>query len=336
MQLGFVGLGKMGGNMVHRIHRDSDHQVVAFDFDEEAVSTAEGHGATAASSLEDLVSKLDAPRTVWLMVPAGEPTQKTVDELAELLEEGDTVVDGGNTNWHDDVRRASALDERGIHYIDVGTSGGVWGLERGYCLMIGGDAAAVEAHEPLWAALCPGTGSAAPTHSREGRDPRPTEGRVHCGPSGAGHYAKMVHNGVEYGMMQAMAEGLDLLRGGPFPDLDLADITEAWRRGSVVSSWLLDLTAQALALDPQLSDYSGVVSDSGEGRWTVDTAVEHAVPVLVLAAALFARFRSRQEASFADKALSAMRKGFGGHLEPLPSPQAPGAASGDLASPRGG
>jgi hypothetical protein len=182
--------------------------------------------------------------------------------------------------------------------------------------MIGGSAAAVEAHEPLWAALCPGTGSAAPTHSRENRDPRPTEGRVHCGPSGAGHYAKMVHNGIEYGMMQAMAEGLDLLRGGPFPGLDLADITEAWRRGSVVSSWLLDLTAQALALDPQLSDYSGVVSDSGEGRWTVDTAVEHAVPVPVLAAALFARFRSRQEASFADKALSAMRKGFGGHLEP--------------------
>jgi 6-phosphogluconate dehydrogenase len=335
-----VGLGRMGANLLRRAMR-AGIAGVGFDRDPATVAALAAEGATPAASLAELVARLAAPRTVWVMLPAGAATEACLSELHALLAPGDTIIEGGNSFWKDSARRASEAARLDLRYLDVGTSGGVWGLERGYCLMIGGSAAAVEAHEPLWAALCPGTGSAAPTHSRENRDPRPTEGRVHCGPSGAGHYAKMVHNGVEYGMMQAMAEGLDLLRGGPFPGLDLADITEAWRRGSVVSSWLLDLTAQALALDPQLSDYSGVVSDSGEGRWTVDTAVEHAVPVPVLAAALFARFRSRQEASFADKALSAMRKGFGGHLEPaapdvVSGPQTPGVASSGLASPRGG
>jgi len=291
------------------------HQGVAFDRDPAAVAALVAEGATGASSLAELVRLLEAPRTIWVMLPAGEITEATLRDLHGLLSPGDTIIEGGNSNWKDSARRGAEAGALGLHYLDIGTSGGVWGLERGYCLMIGGDAEVVVRIDPLLAALVPGAGTALPTEGREARDGRPVQGYVHCGPNGAGHYVKMVHNGIEYGMMQAMAEGLDLMRSAPF-ELDLPDITEAWRRGSVVSSWLLDLTAQALAYDPDLAEYSGHVSDSGEGRWTVDAAVEQAVPVPVLAAALFARFRSRQEASFADKALSAMRKGFGGHLEP--------------------
>jgi 6-phosphogluconate dehydrogenase len=305
MQLGFVGLGKMGGNMVHRIHRDSDHQVVAFDLNEEHVREAEGNGATSASSLEDLVSKLDAPRLVWIMVPAGDPTQKTVDALADLLEEGDTIVDGGNTRWHDDVARAGALIERGIRYIDVGTSGGVWGLDVGYCMMVGGHPESVAQLAPILDTLAP------------------PDGWRHFGDAGAGHFVKMIHNGIEYGIMQAYAEGFDVLRGAAGAgvaadlryDLDLPEIAELWRRGSVVSSWLLDLTAAALAGDPRLEGFTGAVDDSGEGRWTVQAAVEEAVPAPVLSASLFARFRSRQAATFGEKLLSAMRRQFGGHRE---------------------
>ncbi|UPY37142.1 phosphogluconate dehydrogenase (NAD(+)-dependent, decarboxylating) [Sediminicoccus sp. KRV36] len=319
MQLGMVGLGRMGGNILRRVMR-AGHEGLAFDRDDAAVATLVAEGATGASSLAELVSLLHAPRIIWVMLPAGEITEACLRELHALLSPGDVIIEGGNSFWKDSARRGAEAKALGLHYLDIGTSGGVWGLKRGYCLMIGGAAEVVARLDPLLAALVPGEGSALPTEGREARDPRPAKGYVHCGPNGAGHYAKMVHNGIEYGMMQAMAEGLDLMRAAPFP-LDLPDITEAWRRGSVVSSWLLDLTAQALAFDPDLAEYSGHVSDSGEGRWTVDTAVEQAVPVPVLAAALFARFRSRQEASFADKALSAMRKGFGGHLEPRP--QAP-------------
>ena len=314
MQLGMVGLGRMGANILRRVMQ-AGHQGLAFDRDAATVAALVAEGAAGAASLADLIARLAAPRIVWVMLPAGEITETALRELHDLLSPGDVIIEGGNSFWKDSARRGAEAAERGLHYLDIGTSGGVWGLKRGYCLMIGGDAAVVARLDPILAALVPGAGTALPTEGREARDARPTQGYVHCGPNGAGHYAKMVHNGIEYGMMQAMAEGLDLMRSAPFA-LDLPDITEAWRRGSVVSSWLLDLTAQALAFDPDLAEYSGHVSDSGEGRWTVDTAVEQAVPVPVLAAALFARFRSRQEASFADKALSAMRKGFGGHLEP--------------------
>lgn len=314
MQLGMVGLGRMGGNILRRVML-AGLSGVAFDRDDAAVASLVAEGATGASSLAECVALLAAPRTIWVMLPAGEITEATLHALHTLLSPGDTIIEGGNSHWKDSRRRGAEAAALGLHYLDIGTSGGVWGLKRGYCLMIGGDAGVVARLDPLLAALVPGSGDALPTEGRDARDPRPPQGYVHCGPNGAGHYAKMVHNGIEYGMMQAMAEGLDLMRSAPF-ELDLPDVTEAWRRGSVVSSWLLDLTAQALAYDPELTEYSGRVSDSGEGRWTVDAAVEQAVPVPVLAAALFARFRSRQEASFADKALSAMRKGFGGHLEP--------------------
>lgn len=314
MKLGMVGLGRMGGNILRRVMQ-AGHAGIAFDRDAAAVAALVAEGAAGAGSLAECVALLDAPRTIWVMLPAGETTEAALRELHHLLSPGDTIIEGGNSFWKDSARRGAEATARGLHYLDIGTSGGVWGLKRGYCLMIGGEAEVVMRLDPLLAALVPGEGTALPTEGRDTRDVRPSQGYVHCGPNGAGHYAKMVHNGIEYGMMQAMAEGLDLMRAAPFA-LDLADITEAWRRGSVVSSWLLDLTAQALAYDPDLAEYSGHVSDSGEGRWTVDTAVEQAVPVPVLAAALFARFRSRQEASFADKALSAMRKGFGGHLEP--------------------
>jgi 6-phosphogluconate dehydrogenase len=329
MQLGMVGLGRMGGNLLRRTMR-AGIAGVAFDRDAAAVAALASEGATPAASLAELVAKLDAPRTVWLMLPAGEITEAALRELHALLAPGDTLIEGGNSMWKDSARRAAEASALGLHYLDVGTSGGVWGLARGYCLMIGGEAAVVERLDPLWRALAPGEDAAPPTPGRQG-DPRPARGYVHCGVSGAGHFAKMVHNGIEYGMMQAMAEGLDLLRRAPAPlDFALEDVTEAWRRGSVVASWLLDLTAQALAQDPELSGYSGHVGDSGEGRWTVDTAVENGVPIPVLAASLFARFRSRGEENFADKALSAMRKGFGGHLESRP--HAPGAASGGLAA----
>ena len=332
MQLGMIGLGRMGGNIVRRLMR-AGHACVVYDRSEAAVAGLAGEGATGASGLEEFVARLETPRTAWVMLPAGAPTEETVMRLADLMEPGDTIIDGGNSFFKDDVRRAATLKQRGLHYMDVGTSGGVWGLERGYCMMIGGDGDAMERLDPIFAALAPGLGQVERTPGRDGEPSRAERGYIHAGPAGAGHFVKMIHNGIEYGMMQAFAEGFDILRGANAPslpegqrfDLDLADIAEVWRRGSVVSSWLLDLTATALATDPKLGSFSGYVDDSGEGRWTVNAAVEEAVPAHVLTAALFARFRSRQEASFADKMLSAMRKGFGGHQEP---PKPTGGVSG--------
>ena len=323
MQIGMIGLGRMGANIVRRLMRHG-HSAVVFDLAPAAVQELAGEGATAASDLADLVGKLEAPRTAWIMLPAGAPTEGAVAELAALMSPGDTVIDGGNTFYKDDIRRAAELHARGLHYVDVGTSGGVWGLERGYCMMIGGERQTVERLDPIFAAMAPGLGSIARTPGREGCDPRAERGYIHAGPSGAGHFLKMIHNGIEYGLMQAYAEGFDILRhanSGELPpeqrfDFHLPDVAEVWRRGSVVSSWLLDLTATALAGDPALDSFAGHVADSGEGRWTVNAAVEEAVPAPVLTAALYARFRSRREQSFADKLLSAMRKGFGGHQEP--------------------
>ncbi|HEX8168620.1 MAG TPA: decarboxylating 6-phosphogluconate dehydrogenase [Beijerinckiaceae bacterium] len=323
MQLGVVGLGRMGGNIVRRLMR-AGHACVVHDRDPAPGRALAAEGARAVDDLAALVAALDAPRAVWVMLPAGAATEGAVERLAGLLEPGDAVIDGGNSFWKDDVRRAAALRERGLDYLDVGTSGGVWGLERGYCLMIGGEAAAVRRLDTIFSALAPGLGDIPRTGGREGRDPRVERGYLHAGPSGAGHFVKMIHNGIEYGMMQAMAEGFDILRNAGGPGLppenrfafDLADVAEVWRRGSVVTSWLLDLTAQALAGDGDLKNYSGHVEDSGEGRWTVMAAIEEAVPAEVLSAALYARFRSRQEHTFAEKVLSAMRKGFGGHVEP--------------------
>ncbi|MBY0299125.1 MAG: decarboxylating 6-phosphogluconate dehydrogenase [Methylobacterium sp.] len=323
MQLGMIGLGRMGGNIVRRLLR-AGHTAVVYDRSPEAVAALVEAGATGATGLEDLVAKLEAPRAVWVMLPAGAATEDTVNRLAPLLQPDDTIIDGGNSFYKDDIRRAAALRGQGLHYVDVGTSGGVWGLERGYCMMIGGDKAAVDRLDPIFATLAPGLGEVPRTPGREGRDPRAEQGYIHAGPSGAGHFVKMIHNGIEYGLMQAYAEGFDILRHAnseELPaaqrfDLDLGDIAEVWRRGSVVSSWLLDLTAAALARDEHLDGFSGFVADSGEGRWTLNAAIEEAVPANVLAAALYARFRSREHASFADKMLSAMRKGFGGHQEP--------------------
>jgi 6-phosphogluconate dehydrogenase len=323
MQLGMVGLGRMGGNIVRRIMRQG-HSGVVFDRNAKAVSELAGEGATAARSLDDLVTKLAKPRAVWVMLPAGEATEAAVMQLGASMDAGDILIDGGNSHYKDDVRRARGLAAKGVHYLDVGTSGGVWGLERGYCMMIGGDRAAFERLDPIFAALAPGEGNIPRTPGRDGHDPRAERGYLHCGPSGAGHFVKMIHNGIEYGLMQAYAEGFSILRGAaenPRPEderynLDLADVAEVWRRGSVISSWLLDLTAGAFASDPHLGSFKGYVEDSGEGRWTVMTAVEQAVPATVLSAALYSRFRSREEVSFADRVLSAMRKGFGGHVEP--------------------
>ena len=301
MQLGFVGLGKMGGNMVHRIHRDSDHTVVAFDFSEEAVAAAEEHGATGASSLEDLVSKLEAPRTVWIMVPAGDPTQSTVDELAGLLEHGDAIVDGGNSKWTDDLRRAEELSGKGIDYVDAGVSGGVWGLEVGYCMMVGGPKPAVDRVAPILDVL-------APPESEEWGP-----GWGHMGNTGAGHYVKMVHNGVEYGMMQAYAEGFALFAESDF-GLDNEQIAKLWMQGSVVRSWLCELAARAFEAEGNdLADLKGYVNDSGEGRWTVEDAVNKGVPAPAITAALFARFDSRQQGDYAARVLAALRNQFGGH-----------------------
>ncbi|WP_407520674.1 phosphogluconate dehydrogenase (NAD(+)-dependent, decarboxylating) [Methylobacterium oryzisoli] len=323
MQLGMIGLGRMGGNIVRRLLR-AGHTAVVYDRSPEAVAALVEAGATGAASLEDLVAKLDVPRAAWVMLPAGAATEDTVNRLAPLMQRDDTIIDGGNSFYKDDIRRAAALREHGLHYVDVGTSGGVWGLERGYCMMIGGDKTAVDRLDPIFATLAPGIGDVSRTPGRESRDPRAEQGYIHAGPSGAGHFVKMIHNGIEYGLMQAYAEGFDILRHAnseELPaaqrfDLDLGDIAEVWRRGSVVSSWLLDLTAAALARDEHLDAFSGFVADSGEGRWTLNAAIEEAVPANVLAAALYARFRSREHASFADKMLSAMRKGFGGHQEP--------------------
>jgi 6-phosphogluconate dehydrogenase len=323
MQIGVIGLGRMGANIARRLMRHG-HTCVVYDRDPEPGRRLAGEGAAAATSVAALVRTLSTPRVLWVMLPAGAVTEAAIAELTSLLSAGDTIIDGGNTFWKDDVRRARELKARGLDYLDVGTSGGVWGLARGYCLMIGGEAAVVERLDPLFAALSPGRGDIPATLGRKGRDPRPEQGYLHAGPSGAGHFVKMIHNGIEYGMMQAMAEGFDILRNAgsvELPaelrlDIDVADVAEVWRRGSVITSWLLDLTAAALADDPTLAGYSGHVEDSGEGRWTVQTAVEEAVPAEVLTAALYARFRSRRDHTFAEKVLSAMRKGFGGHLEP--------------------
>lgn len=323
MQLGVIGLGRMGANMVRRLMR-AGHECVVFDLSPENVKRLAGEGATGAKSLDDFVSKLSVPRAAWLMVPAGGPTEQTVMALAERMAPGDIIVDGGNSHFKDDVRRAKVLKQSGIHYVDVGTSGGIWGLEHGYCLMIGGEAEAVKRLEPIFQALAPGRGQIAPTPGRENISSTAEEGYIHCGPAGSGHFVKMVHNGIEYGLMQAYAEGFDILRNAnsqELPeeiryDLNLADIAEVWRRGSVVRSWLLDLSAMALAEDPALSSYTGFVQDSGEGRWTIMAAIEEAVPADVLSASLYARFRSRRQHTFAEKLLSAMRHKFGGHREP--------------------
>jgi 6-phosphogluconate dehydrogenase len=322
MQLGMIGLGRMGANIVRRLLR-AGHEAVVFDIDAAAVSRIASEGATGATDLDDFVAELSAPRAVWLMLPHGPTTEAHVQAMAQRLQAGDTLIDGGNSHFHDDVRRAEQLAARGIRYLDVGTSGGVHGLERGYCMMIGGDRPAFERLDPIFKALAPGRGDIPATASREGLDARAEQGYLYCGAAGAGHFVKMIHNGIEYGMMQAIAEGFDILRNASkasIPenrryDLNLADIAEVWRRGSVVSSWLLDLTAEALAENPTLSRFDGVVEDSGEGRWTVQAAIEEAVPAEVLTAALYARFRSRQDHTFAEKVLSAMRYKFGGHVE---------------------
>ncbi|MBI3648088.1 MAG: decarboxylating 6-phosphogluconate dehydrogenase [Actinobacteria bacterium] len=336
MQLGMVGLGRMGANLTRRLMRHG-HEIVVHDVSAEAVRRLEGEGATAAASIEDLVGKLAAPRAAWLMVPAAFAGE-TADRLADLMEPGDIIIDGGNSYYRDDVERAERYAAKGIHYVDVGTSGGVFGLERGFCLMIGGETEVVQHLDPIFSALAPGVEAAGRTPGRDGSPARSTAeaGYLHCGPTGAGHFVKMVHNGIEYGIMAAYAEGLNVLRHAnagsrdreadaetaPLRDarfyrydIDVAEVAELWRRGSVVSSWLLDLTAAALAQDPALEGFGGRVSDSGEGRWTVMAAVDEGVPVHVLSAALFDRFGSRGEADFADRILSAMRSQFGGHAE---------------------
>ncbi|MGH8694346.1 MAG: phosphogluconate dehydrogenase (NAD(+)-dependent, decarboxylating) [Burkholderiales bacterium] len=322
MQLGMIGLGRMGANMVRRLLRGG-HECVVHDLSADSVRQLAGEGATGATSLDQFVSTLRRPRAVWVMVPAGHPTEQTVLALGQRLETGDIIIDGGNSYYKDDVRRAKALKEKGIHYLDVGTSGGIWGVDRGYCMMIGGETSVVQHLAPIFRTLAPGRGDIPRTPGREQMPGTAEEGYLHCGPSGAGHFVKMVHNGIEYGLMQAYAEGFDIFRNanskelseGYRYDFNVADIAEVWRRGSVVGSWLLDLTAMALAENPTLSTYTGVVQDSGEGRWTIMAAIEEAVPADVLSASLYARFRSRQEHTFAEKLLSAMRQKFGGHVE---------------------
>ena len=323
MQLGMIGLGRMGGNIVRRLMRHG-HTTVVYDKDAKAVAGLAADGAQGSATLEEFVAKLERPRAAWVMLPAGHITETTINTIAGVMQAGDVIIDGGNTFWQDDVRRGKALKERGIHYVDVGTSGGVWGLDRGYCMMIGGEKQVVDRLDPIFAALAPGTGDIPRTDGRDGRDPRIEQGYIHAGPVGAGHFVKMIHNGIEYGLMQAYAEGFDILKNANIEalpadhryDFDLADIAEVWRRGSVIPSWLLDLTSTALADSPALAEYSGFVEDSGEGRWTVNAAIDEAVPAEVLTAALYARFRSRREHTFAEKILSAMRAGFGGHKEP--------------------
>ncbi|KIZ46411.1 MULTISPECIES: phosphogluconate dehydrogenase (NAD(+)-dependent, decarboxylating) [Rhodopseudomonas] len=329
MQLGMIGLGRMGGNIVRRLMKDG-HSAVVYDRDQKAVDALTAEGATGASGLEDLVAKLTAPRAIWVMLPAGAITETTIAALGKLLAPDDVIIDGGNSFWQDDIRRGKALKENGIHYVDVGTSGGVWGIDRGYCMMIGGDKKVVDRLDPIFATMAPGAGEIDRTPGRDGRDPRVEQGYIHSGPVGAGHFVKMVHNGIEYGLMQAYAEGFDILKNANVEalpaehrfDLDIADIAEVWRRGSVIPSWLLDLTASALADNHTLDEYSGFVEDSGEGRWTVNAAIDEAVPAEVLTAALYARFRSRRDHTFAEKILSAMRAGFGGHKEPQQHPDA--------------
>ncbi|WP_062012691.1 phosphogluconate dehydrogenase (NAD(+)-dependent, decarboxylating) [Aureimonas sp. AU4] len=322
MQIAIIGLGRMGGNIARRL-MSHGHECLVYDRSAETVSALSGEGARGAGSLEELAAGFSGRRVFWVMLPAGEPTEGAIRDLAGLASEGDVIIDGGNTFYKDDIRRAKELSGKGIHYIDVGTSGGVWGLERGYCMMIGGPEATVRELDPIFDALAPGYGEIERTRGRHTEDTRAERGYIHAGPAGAGHFVKMVHNGIEYGLMQAYAEGFDILKTKNSPllpederfDLNLPDIAEVWRRGSVISSWLLDLTAIALAGDKNLEHFSGNVADSGEGRWTLEAAMEEAVPVNVLSAALYARYRSRQMATFGDKMLSAMRYGFGGHVE---------------------
>jgi 6-phosphogluconate dehydrogenase len=322
MDIGIIGLGRMGGNIARRLMRGG-HKCVVLDRSPDAVKDVEGAGAVGAKDSADMLKKLSAPRTVWLMLPAGEITEKVLTEVAAQMSKGDILIDGGNSFYKDDIRRAKTLREKGVIYVDVGTSGGVWGLERGYCLMIGGEKDAVTHLDPIFACLAPGIGKIDRTPGRERRDPRAEHGYIHCGPAGSGHFAKMIHNGIEYGLMQAYAEGFDILRNkssDALPEderfsLDMADIAEVWRRGSVVSSWLLDLCAIALTRDSDLKNFTGSVSDSGEGRWTVEAAIEEAVPADVLTTALYTRFRSRRDHTYAEKLLSAMRFEFGGHVE---------------------
>ncbi len=345
MQLGMIGLGRMGSNMVRRLMRDG-HACVVHDLNPDAVAALASEGATAATAIADLVAKLDAPRSVWVMVPAGAVTGRVITEVAALLDPGDTIIDGGNSYYRDDIDRSAALAAKGITLLDCGTSGGVWGLDRGYCLMIGGDSPTVARLDPIFRTIAPGAGDVERTPGRTGATTSEELGYLHCGPSGAGHFVKMVHNGIEYGLMAAYAEGFNILRaagigrapvsgsavsGGAAPgdaetaplanpeyyqfDIDTTAVAEAWRRGSVVGSWLLDLTATALHASPDLEEFSGHVSDSGEGRWTSIAAIDEGVPTPVLTSALFTRFASRDANDFADKVLSAMRKGFGGHDE---------------------
>jgi 6-phosphogluconate dehydrogenase len=336
MQIGVIGLGRMGGNISRRLMK-AGHHCVVFDVNAELRTALAKEGARAAGSLAELVKELGAkPRAIWVMLPAGRITEETVEQLGELLQADDIVIDGGNSFYKDDMRRAKKLADKRIRYVDCGTSGGVWGVERGYCMMIGGPKEAVDWLDPIFSALAPGLGNIPRTPGREQADARAERGYIHAGPTGAGHFVKMVHNGIEYGMMQAYAEGFDILRNKNSKDLpedqrfalNMTDIAEVWRRGSVISSWLLDLGAAALAKDPKLKDFSGFVQDSGEGRWTIEAALEEAVPANVLTTALYARFRSRQEHTFGEKMLSAMRFGFGGHIEgseptdPEPKPNA--------------
>ena len=335
MQLGMVGLGRMGANIVRRLMRDG-HECVVYDISPAAVQALQADGAVGATSLADLAGKLEQPRAIWIMVPAGEITTKTVDGLAAVLAAEDAIIDGGNSHYYDDLARAAGLRDAGIHYIDVGTSGGVWGLDRGYCLMIGGDTEVVDRLDPIWASVAPGVDAAPRTAGRDGDPSAAEQGYLHCGPVGAGHFVKMVHNGIEYGLMAAYAEGLNILKNAnvgaskrdadaetaPLEhpehymyDIDVAQVAEVWRRGSVVQSWLLDLTAHAMSVDPDLDGFAGRVSDSGEGRWTAIAAIDEGVPAPVLASALFSRFASRDQDLFADRVLSAMRKQFGGHDE---------------------
>ncbi|HEX4025175.1 MAG TPA: decarboxylating 6-phosphogluconate dehydrogenase [Steroidobacteraceae bacterium] len=342
MQIAVIGLGRMGANISRRLMR-AGHRCVVFDVAVQAREALAKAGATAAASLEELVKALtEKPRAIWLMLPAGQITEETVEHLGGLLEPDDILIDGGNSFYKDDIRRASSLSQRGVRYVDCGTSGGVWGIDRGYCMMIGGPKQAVDHLDPIFAALAPGLGDIPRTPGRKDGDSRAERGYIHAGPSGAGHFVKMVHNGIEYGLMQAYAEGFDILRNKDSEDLppqerftlNIPDIAEVWRRGSVISSWLLDLGAAALAKDPQLATFSGYVQDSGEGRWTIQAALEEAVPAEVLSLALYARFRSRQQHTFGEKMLSAMRLGFGGHIEgnepidPKPGAGSAGSAGG--------